>query len=141
MRYWICVITPENYEIAIQNGIWGVSTRYKNILDQSSIGDKLIFYIIGRKLGGCFEVESKPRSGPYSLFKGGSYGHQIKIEPIFIPKKLVDFDSSVRNKLTITKNKTYWTGPFRRAMFQISSRDYKILKSAVMGSPIKSKLK
>lgn len=51
MSHWLCILNRENFEVVKHKGIWGVSKRHRNQLMRADVGDKLIFYLIGEKIG------------------------------------------------------------------------------------------
>ena len=69
MKYWLCVANEENWGIAKEKNIWGVSERHKNQLNKVEVNDLIVFYLRQEKLmdkvfpsriSGIFKVASKP---------------------------------------------------------------------------------
>ena len=51
-RYWILCMSEDNYEIARQHGLIGMSERAGRAMQQHRLGDMITFYI-NRKNGRC----------------------------------------------------------------------------------------
>ena len=137
MAYWICVITYENWAIVRSQHVWGVSKRWEKVINQIREGDLLAFYVIPKSLGGIFEVISKPYYDESELFypvkdRKERFPYRIKLKPILLPKEPIDFTQLVP-KLSFIKNKQRWSAPFRRAMFEISEEDFKVIEEYLRG--------
>lgn len=82
-KYWLCILTPENYEIVKENLVWGVTERHKNKIMQVEPGDKLVMYVIGeKKIKGIYEAISKPYEDTKEIFHGGKYPHRVNLKLI-----------------------------------------------------------
>ncbi len=49
MQYWLLSGTPENWEIALEKGVWGVSEKAKGLWNKIREGDVVVFYATGKK--------------------------------------------------------------------------------------------
>ena len=132
MAYWICVVNDENWAVVRSQHVWGVSKRWEKIISQVREGDLLIFYVIPKSLGGIFEAVSEPYYDESPIFypvkaREEKFPYRVKLKPILLPKEHIDFTPLVP-KLSFTKNKQYWSAPFRRAMFKIIEEDFKIIE-------------
>ena len=111
MQFWLCIVTPKNWEYVLEQNIWGVTSRDVLKLKRVTRNDYLIFYIMKEKsLGGIFKVFSERLKRPlvnFSIYAGQSFHHQIRIEPIKILKNPIDFSSNIRNNLKFITNKRY----------------------------------
>ena len=115
MKIFICTVSkqyPENYDIGIEAGIWGVTEEYEHRIRRINEGDQLVFYISGV---GVFKslhrIESEvfedytPLWEPY---KGSYFPYRIKIsEPIKISEKPV---KSIWHNISFMRGKKAWSG-------------------------------
>ena len=138
MAYWICVVNDENWAIVRSQHVWGVSKRWERVINQVREGDLLIFYVIPKRLGGIFEVISKPYYDDSEIFypvkdREENFPYRVKLKPILLPKEPIDFTPLVP-RLSFIKNKQRWSAPFRRAMFRISKEDFRIIEEYLKSS-------
>ena len=132
MRYWICVTSKENWEIVKKEGIWAVPSNRKAILERVKPNDRLVIYVSSKSIGGIFEVVSKPYEDKTRIFTSRKdpnevFPYRVKIKPLIVPKEPVSFAPLV-HKLSFIKKKEGWTAYFRRAMFEISEEDFKVIE-------------
>ena len=125
-RYWFCILTPENYQIVRENLVWGVKDRHKKVLDQVSIGDKLIMYVIGeKKIKGIFEVVSEPYRDESEIFKGGVFPNRVKLK-LVKEGEGIDIKELVPELKIFKRKDEKWAGILRgRAMIELDEEDYK----------------
>jgi len=139
MAYWLCVTTEVNWSVVKERNVWGVAERFKGAIQRVKPGDKLVFYVmqtrknkdvIPSRITGIFEAISEPYKESTKLFKPyGSeqtFPYRVKLKPIKIFEKPITFKNLVL-KLSFIKNKQYWSGALRRAMVEISEKDYKTI--------------
>jgi len=147
VNHWLCILDRENFEVVKCKQVWGVSKRHKNQLMRVDVGDKLIFYLIGEKIGdekkdsaigGTFEVISRPYEDhkpvfPSQITKGEVYPYRVKVKPLLIPKEEVPFRPLIE-RLEFITNKRKWSGHLvGKAMREISERDYEVMRGWVEG--------
>ncbi|MHC1582299.1 MAG: EVE domain-containing protein [Candidatus Syntropharchaeia archaeon] len=109
------------------------------------MGDKLIFYLIGEKvgdekkdsaIGGILEIISKPYEDdkpvfPSQITKDERYPYRVKVKPLLIPKEEVPFRPLIE-RLEFITNKKKWSGHLvGKAMREISERDYGVMRGWV----------
>lgn len=117
-----------NFNRVVQHKVWGVADRFKGNLQRTSIGDLLLFYIIGEQaIGGAFEVKKGPYRDSKSIFTGGSFPHRVGILPVVLPKESLSFSPDLRAKLRFITNKAHWAGHLRVAMRKIPKEDYELI--------------
>ena len=98
------------------------------------------FYVKPRKISGIFEAKTKPFMALEPILKNKTYSYRIKLNPVIIPKKPLDFKTLV-GELSFITNKKYWGAYLQgRAMYPISEDDYKLIKQR-LGMQEKSKSK
>jgi len=138
MAYWICVVNDENWAVVRSQHVWGVSKLWGKTINQVREGDLLIFYVIPKRLGGVFEVISKPYYDNSEIFypvkdREEKFPYRVKLKPILLPREPIDFTPLVP-RLSFIKNKQRWSAPFRRAMFKISEEDFRIIEEYLKSS-------
>ena len=132
---WICIVNRANFEIILKHKIWGVSEKFRYRLNNTKVGDNLIFYITKEKvLAGIFNVSKAPYKETKKIFEGGTYPFRIGVEKAFMPNKPISFSKELRANVTFIKNKRKWQLHFYRAMVSISDQDFQILEKAMKKS-------
>ena len=145
MKYWLCITTEENWKVIKEKNIWGVSQRHKNTIAKVKPGDKCLIYVMSTrknkevippKIVGAYEVISEVFEDRSMIFKsppGKSeiYPYRIKLKPIKIFEKPLDFKSLIP-ELKFIKNKKRWTGHIQgKAMREIPKEDYESIMNKV----------
>ena len=129
MTYWLCILTPENYEIVRKELIWGVEDRHRNKIQQVKKGDKLVMYVIGeKKIKGIYEATGEAYREEKQIFKGGLYPNRVKLKKV----KEGDVDiEKIREKLELFKGLgPRWALKLRgKAMIQITEKDHKTIET------------
>ena len=99
MTYWLCVTNEENWEVIKRNNIWGVPKARRKTLQKVEKGDKLVIYLKEERIEGelrpsrivaVYEVSSKPFEDASRTLLG-EYPYRVRIKPIKIFKKPVEF--------------------------------------------------
>jgi len=80
-NYWIASTPLENFKIAKKDLLWACKSSFKNSFSRLKPGDKLTFYIFGKKVSGDFEIISEAFSSKNN-FKGGSFPINIRIKEV-----------------------------------------------------------
>ncbi len=134
--YWLCVTNERNWNVVKKRKVWGVPARNERLIKRVKKGDFLVFYVSPKRIGGIFRVVSEPFFDDSALFSSEGFSsnerfpHRVKIEPVAVPKKFVEFDPLI-TKLDFIVNKERWTGYLRRAMLSIPEKDYKTIYEVV----------
>jgi predicted RNA-binding protein len=133
MKYWLCVTNQENWEVIREKNIWGVEERHRNAISKVRPGDRLPIYVMGTKkenetlpprIVAAYEAISEVFTDPSRLFKGKVYPLRIRLRPIAVFSKPLDFRELVP-KLGFIKNKRFWVGHIRgKAMREIPKGDF-----------------
>ncbi len=76
MNYWLCVTNEENWNIVKEKGIWGVPRNSKKQIENVSVGDQIVFYVMPKRLFGIFEAISKPFESREALFRWDEFGNK-----------------------------------------------------------------
>jgi len=86
MKTWLCTVSnrfPENYEIGLHAGKWGVEERYKHRIAEVKPGDLLVFMVAGQYRS-IHRIESAPFREETALWPpkdGDLFPHRIHIGP------------------------------------------------------------
>ncbi len=144
MNYWLCITTEDNWKVIKEKNVWGVPERHKNTIAKVKPKDKLLIYlkqerkkdkIVEPRIVAAYEVASEVYRDSKKIFKSPpnmrneTFPLRIKIKPVKIFKKPVDFKSLIP-ELKFIKNKQKWTGHLMgKAMRQIPKEDYELIMS------------
>ena len=145
MTYWLCITTEENWKVIKDRNIWGVPERHKNTIMKVKPGDKLLIYLKQEnvkgevkpsRIAGAYEVISEPFKDSTRIFSskgmrnsGETFPWRVKIKPIKIFDKPVEFKPLIP-KLKFITNKRKWTGHLMgKAMREIPEEDFKLILS------------
>jgi predicted RNA-binding protein len=133
MNYWLCVTNQENWEVIKEKNIWGVEERHRNTILKVKPGDRLLIYVMSTKkenetlpprIVAAYEAVSEVFTDPSRLFKGKVYPLRVRLRPIAVFSKPLDFKELVP-KLSFIKNKRFWVGHIRgKAMREIPKGDF-----------------
>jgi predicted RNA-binding protein len=139
MKYWLCVTNQENWEVIKERNIWGVEERHRNTISKVKPGDRLLIYVMGTKkddeslsprIVAVYEAVSEVFIDSSRLFKGKVYPLRIRLRPIAIFPKPLDFRELVP-RLGFVKNKRFWVGHIRgKAMREIPKGDFETVLEA-----------
>jgi hypothetical protein len=86
MAIYLCTVTsrfPENYEIGIRSGTWGVEEKYKGKIEPVRSGDKLVF-VMGGVVRSVHTIDGQPFFDETPLWppKDGSiFPYRVHIRP------------------------------------------------------------
>ena len=132
-KYWLCILTPENYEIVKEKLVWGVTERHKNKILQVELGDKLVMYVIGeKKIKGIYEAASKPYEDRTEIFHGGIYPRRVKLKPVKQSEEGIEIKKLVPELELFKRKDKFWAGVLRgKAMIEITEKDYKKIEKIV----------
>ena len=144
MTYWLCITNEENWKVIREKNIWGVPERHKNTIARVKPGDKLLIYVKQENIDGdvkpsrivgAYEVVSEPFKDSARIFKtpkgmgNESFPWRVKIKPIKIFDKPIEFKPLIP-KLKFITNKKRWSGHLiGRAMRKIPDEDFKLIVS------------
>jgi predicted RNA-binding protein len=141
MTHWLCITTEENWNVIKKKNVWGVQERHRNTIAKAKPGDKCLIYVMSAKrdkevipprIVAAYEVVSEVYKDKRKIFKpyistNEVYPLRIKLKPIKIFKKPVDFKLLIP-KLKFIKNKQKWTGHIQgKAMREIPEEDYRLI--------------
>ena len=139
MKYWLCVTNQENWEVIREKNIWGVEERHRNTISKVKPGDRLLIYVMGTKkenetlppkIVAAYEAVSEMFTDPSSIFKEKLYPLRIRLRPIAVFSKPLEFRELIP-KLSFIRNKRMWVGHIRgKAMREIPKGDFETVLEA-----------
>jgi predicted RNA-binding protein len=130
VNYWLCVTNEDNWRVIRKENMWGVSDIHQDKLTQTKVGDRLVFYVKPMRIGGIFEVIAEPFQEDKEIFLGGVYPHRIRLKPIIIPDKFLDFRPLISELRFIKKKSPRWGAYLQgKAMRTIQKEDYELIKN------------
>ena len=139
MKYWLCVTNQENWKVIKERNIWGVEERHRNTISKVKPRDRLLIYVMTTKkddeslpprIVAAYEAVSEMFTDSSRIFKGKVYPLRIRLRPIAVFSKPLDFRELVP-KLGFIKNKRFWVGHIRgKAMREIPKGDFETVLEA-----------
>jgi len=131
MRYWLCITNLENWKTIIKNDIYGFNEQNKKYVNIIKNGDKIVMYVIPKKIGGLFEVINVDCLDDID-FRDGRYPYKIKIKKINIPKNFIEINDKIISNLNLFKDSIRWgTILMGRSIKEFEKEDYGYLKSLI----------
>lgn len=128
MKYWLFITNEENWKVILGSKVYGVRPLYKSKYESLNIGDKIVMYIKGAKIGGTFLIKDKHYSTK-TVFKGHDYEHRVKLEKGIIPKEPLNLDKKMIEKLQFIRNKYNWGSHLMgKAILEIPDIDFKLFE-------------
>lgn len=143
MTYWLCITNEENWNLVKQKNVWGVAQRHKNTIAKVQKSDTLVMYckqekiddeLLPSRIAGVFSAESAVFTDNTKIFstpKGmgtETFPLRIKLKPVEIFKKPVEFNPSIPQLKFIT-NKKKWSGHLMgKAMRPIPKEDFAVIR-------------
>ena len=143
MTYWLCITTEENWRVIKKRNVWGVPERHKNTILRAKPRDKLVIYVKQESMGGevkpsrivgVFEAVSEPFRDSSRIFSSRgvrkvneTFPWRVKVKPIKIFDKPIEFKSLIP-KLKFITNKKKWSGHLMgKAMREIPEEDFRLI--------------
>ena len=142
MKFWLCITIEENWNVIKQKNVWGVQEKHRNTIAKVKPGDRCLIYVMSTKkddelipprIMAAYEVTSEVFVDRSRIFKppardrNETFPLRIKLKPIKIFEKPVNFKSLIP-KLKFITNKRKWTGHIQgKAMREIPEEDYDLI--------------
>jgi hypothetical protein len=143
-RYWIIVGSPENFATTAAHGftIQGMKSRHRKKAERMGPGDKIAYYITGRKaFAGVSTIESPYFESHERIWTSTDpkkaaedYPFRVHIRPDVI---LADEDFAgaepIARRMSYTKKwpEQNWTLAFQGNVHEISAEDFEIIRDAI----------
>lgn len=82
------------------------------------------------RIGGIFEVTSTPFQENREIFLGGIFPHRIRLKPIVVPNKFLDFRPLIGDLRLIKRKGSRWGACLQgKAMRVIQMEDYELIEN------------
>ena len=143
-NYWVIVGSPENFATTREHGftIQGMKTRQRKKAAQMQPGDKIIYYITGKKaFGGIATITSEAFEDSTIIWKSTNakrqdevYPHRVNIEPYVIldDDNLLDAEETALQMKHVQKwPAKNWTLAFQGNVHKIEQEDFELARKAI----------
>mgnify|MGYP000518808956 CR=1 FL=1 len=132
-KYWLCILTPENYKTVKEKLVWAVKDRHKNVIAQVKPGDKLVMYVIGeKKIKGIYEVTSELYREETEIFWDGIFPNRVRIKPLKLNDEGIDIKELVPELKLFKRTDAKWAEILRgRAMIELNAEDCERIKRKI----------
>jgi predicted RNA-binding protein len=144
-RYWILCMSEDNYVIAKQHGLIGMSERAGKAMQHIGLGDMMTFYINRKTVDSTandpatkiqqFWGIARVRGEP---FESDDLIWHIRDSEIFPHRRAVEFLSDAKadvrpliEKLSFVTNTMYWALPLRKGYVEITPKDFETIQAAM----------
>lgn len=124
VKYWLFITNLENWKIISKRKVYGVTSNYYHKFKLVNIGDKVVMYIKGSRIGGTFRI-IKGKLPKKEIFKGRNYPYKVKLKSVNIPKEPIELDKDIINKIQFLYNKKNWGSHLMgKAILSIKKEDF-----------------
>jgi predicted RNA-binding protein len=143
-NYWVIVGSPENFATTREHGftIQGMKSRQRKKAAQMQPGDKIIYYITGKKaFGGIATITSEAFEDSTIIWKSTNkkrqdevYPHRVNIEPDIIldEDSVLDAEDVALQMKHVQKwPAKNWTLAFQGNVHKIEAEDYELARKAI----------
>ena len=142
--YWIVVGSPENLARTAELGftVQGLKSRHRKKAERMKPGDKIVYYVTGRKaFGGIVTIESPYYEDHTMIWKSNDpkkatedYPFRVKISPdLILPlDEAVPAEGVARQMAYVAKwPANNWTLAFQGNVHEINADDYGLIRNAI----------
>ncbi len=142
--YWIVVGSPENFARTAEMGftVQGLKSRHRKKAERMKPGDKIIYYITGKKaFAGIATIESPFYESHERIWTSGDpkkatedYPFRVEISPdIILPlADAVPAEGVARRMAYVAKwPAANWTLAFQGNVHEIGGEDYRLVREAI----------
>ncbi|MGQ4894455.1 MAG: EVE domain-containing protein [Candidatus Njordarchaeia archaeon] len=127
-NYWLFITSPENFDICVRYGLWGVNT-FKRMIKEVKIGDLAFFYLKGKFVFvGPFMVISNVFEDETQIWPDKLYPLRIRIKP-YGDYKIVNIREILEN-LRFIDDRRKWGAYLQGEMKNLSKSDFSVIYSA-----------
>ncbi len=131
MRYWLCLTNIENWKTIIKKDIYGFNEQNKKYINIIKNKDKIVMYVIPKKIGGIFEIINTECLDKIH-FRDGYYPYKIKVKKEIIPDDFIEINDKIISNLKLFKDSLRWgTVLMGRSIKELDKEDYEYLKSLI----------
>ncbi|HET7056422.1 MAG TPA: EVE domain-containing protein [Thermomicrobiales bacterium] len=145
--YWIVVGSPENFQRTAEHGftVQGLKSRHRKKAERMKPGDKIVYYLTGRKaFGGVASIESPYFESHEPIWQSSDpkkaaedYPFRVRISPdLILPlDEAVPAEGIARQMAYVAKwPANNWTLAFQGNVHEIGEDDYRLIREAIDGA-------
>ena len=142
--YWIVVGSPENFTRTAELGftVQGLKSRHRKKAERMKPGDKIVYYVTGRKaFGGIATIESPYFESHERIWQSGDakkaaedYPFRVRISPdVILPLDDAIPAEPVAREMTYVSKwpANNWTLAFQGNVHEIGMDDYQLIRNAI----------
>ncbi len=148
-QYWILVSSPDNLRATAERGftVQGIKSRHRKKAEQMRPGDKLMFYLTGKKMfAATATVTSEFFEGDDLIWtskntkRDGSpenYPYRVQIEPELVAAEdaWIDAEPVARQMIHARKwPEKNWTLAFQGNVHNVPEEDYELIRGLLQAS-------
>jgi len=143
-NYWIVVGSPENFARTAERGftVQGLKSRHRKKAERMKPGDKIIYYLTGRKaFAGIVTIESPYFESHEPIWKSGDpkkdgedYPFRVTIAPdvILAIDVAIPAEPIARQMVYVAKwPAANWTLAFQGNVHEINEDDYRVIRDTI----------
>jgi hypothetical protein len=143
-RYWIIVGSPDNFQRTVAHGftMQGIKSRHRKKAERMAPGDKLVYYLTGRKAFAAIATITSPYfESAERIWTSGNpkkateaYPFRVYVSPdIVLPEDDPVLAEPVARAMTYVKKwpAEHWTLAFQGNVHEIGEADYHLIREAV----------
>lgn len=143
-NYWIVVGSPENFARTAELGftLQGLKSRHRKKAERMKPGDKIVYYLTGRKaFGGIATIESPYFEDHERIWASGDakkaaedYPFRVRISPdLILPLDEATPAEPIARRMTYVAKwpPNNWTLAFQGNVHEIGEEDYRLIREAI----------
>jgi predicted RNA-binding protein len=145
-QYWILVSSADNLQATRERGftVQGIKSRHRKKAEQMKPGDKLIYYLTGKKMfaatatvtGEYFEADDLVWTSKNTKRDGSpeNYPFRVEIEPELVAEEDAWIDAEpVARQMTHAKKwpAANWTLAFQGNVHNVPQEDYELIRNVL----------
>jgi predicted RNA-binding protein len=145
--YWIVVGSPDNFARTAEHGftVQGLKSRHRKKAERMKAGDKIVYYITGRKaFAGVVTIESPYFEDHERIWQSGDpkkdaedYPFRVRISPdvILSLDDVIPAEPVARRMAYVAKwPANNWTLAFQGNVHEIGADDYQMIRDAILAA-------
>lgn len=148
-QFWVLVSSPDNLKATKDNGfsVQGMKSRHRKKAEQMRPGDKLVYYLTGKKMFGAtatvtseyFEAEDMVWTSNNKKANGDpeNYPWRVEVEPELVANEDAWIDAEpVARQMTYASKwpAKHWTLAFQGNVHNVPEEDYRLIHDLLKDS-------
>lgn len=142
--FWIVVGSPENFARTAEHGftVQGLKSRHRKKAERMKPGDKIVYYLTGRKtFGGIVTIESPYFESRERIWESGDpkkaaedYPFRVNIAPdVILPvEDAIPAEPIARQMAYVSKwPEANWTLAFQGNVHEINETDFRLIRESI----------